>query len=159
MMTSDDTLDGMCGMLMKVENGWNLMTGGSRRKIQPLGGLRKPIGRTGPHRKAGMMTPTMRLISTSVRAYILVKVMGKIRQPKKQKARNALKRPTPLQQNKTLAEAKQAVARVRAARGYYNPVGMNGGPKGKGKGKQLSSFGAGQGHWLWTTLHLRPARP
>ena len=49
---------------------------------------------------------------------------------------------------KTLAEAKQAVARVRAARGYYNPVGMKGNPtgKGKGKGKSRSPFGKGKGN-------------
>ena len=50
--------------------------------------------------------------------------------------------------NKTLAEAKQAVAQVRAARGYYNPVGMKGNPtgKGKGKGKSRSPFGKGKGN-------------
>ena len=47
--------------------------------------------------------------------------------------------------NKTLAEAKQAVARVRAARGYYNPVGMKGNTTGKGKGKTRSPFGKGKG--------------
>ena len=47
--------------------------------------------------------------------------------------------------NKTLAEAKQAMARVRAARGYYNPVGMKGNTTGKGKGKSRSPFGKGKG--------------
>ena len=51
--------------------------------------------------------------------------------------------------NKTLAEAKMAVAKVRAARGYYSPVGMKGGPAGslggKGKGKK-SPFGKGKGN-------------
>ena len=52
--------------------------------------------------------------------------------------------------NKTLAEAKMAVAKVRAARGYYSPVGMKGGPSGslggKGKGKSKSPFGKGKGN-------------
>ena len=46
--------------------------------------------------------------------------------------------------NRTLAEAKQAVAKVRAARGYYSPMGM----KGKGrssKGKKGGSNGKGKG--------------
>ena len=37
--------------------------------------------------------------------------------------------------NRTLAEAKEAVAKVRAARGYYDPSGMKGSaPRDKGKG-------------------------
>ena len=37
--------------------------------------------------------------------------------------------------NRTLAEAKAAVAKVRAARGYYDPMGMKGTGKSKVKGK------------------------
>ena len=53
--------------------------------------------------------------------------------------------------NKTLAEARQAVAKLRAARGYYDPAGMKGSSKsfkgkpGKGHGKAVkgkhTSFG------------------
>ena len=43
--------------------------------------------------------------------------------------------------NKTLAEARQAVARVRAARGYFDPTGTKGHPGhlGGGKGKRKGS--------------------
>eukprot|EP00435_Cladocopium_sp_Y103_P016634 s3724_g4.t1 len=41
--------------------------------------------------------------------------------------------------NRTLAEAKAAVAKVRAARGYYDPMGMKGTGKSKGKGKSKTS--------------------
>eukprot|EP00435_Cladocopium_sp_Y103_P059291 s737_g21.t1 len=44
--------------------------------------------------------------------------------------------------NRTLAEAKQAVARVRAARGYYDPTGTKG-HTGKGKGKPKAGKGKG----------------
>eukprot|EP00435_Cladocopium_sp_Y103_P014653 s1726_g3.t1 len=37
--------------------------------------------------------------------------------------------------NRTLAEARQAVAKVRAARGYFDPAGMKGSTKGASKGK------------------------
>ena len=49
--------------------------------------------------------------------------------------------------NKTLSEARQAVAKVRAARGYFDPAGMKGstskGSKGKGKtkGKPRTALG------------------
>ena len=52
--------------------------------------------------------------------------------------------------NKTLSEARQAVAKVRAARGYFDPAGMKGSskgakgkgkPKGKGKKGSRSSYG------------------
>ena len=53
--------------------------------------------------------------------------------------------------NKTLAEARQAVGKVRAAQGYYDPAGMKGssksfkGKRGKGHGKAVkgkrTSFG------------------
>ena len=47
--------------------------------------------------------------------------------------------------NRTVAEAKQAVAKVRAARGYYySPMGMNG--KGRSsKGEKGGSNGKGKG--------------
>ena len=58
--------------------------------------------------------------------------------------------------NKTLAEAKRAVASVRAARGYYDSSGLKGSPAGKGKrasskGKGKKGYGAcficgGYGH-------------
>ena len=44
--------------------------------------------------------------------------------------------------NRTLAEAKQVVARVRAARGYYDPTGTKG-HTGKGKGKPKAGKGKG----------------
>ena len=65
--------------------------------------------------------------------------------------------------NRTLAEAKQAVAKVRAARGYYSPMGM----KGKGrssKGKKGGSNGKGKGHYgsmfhLWHDRSRLPEVP
>ena len=45
--------------------------------------------------------------------------------------------------NKILAEAKQAVARVRAARGYYDTAGHKGTGPGKGKGKPFGGKGKG----------------
>ena len=61
--------------------------------------------------------------------------------------------------NRTLSEAKQAVARVRQARGYYDGTGTKGGPKGskggkskgksKNKGAQGPCFACGQmGHGI-----------
>jgi len=55
--------------------------------------------------------------------------------------------------NRTLAEAKQVVARVRAARGYYDPTGTKG-HTGKGKGKPK----AGKGKGATAMFHLWPAR-
>ena len=46
--------------------------------------------------------------------------------------------------NKTLAEAKAAVAKVRAARGYYDPAGMKGHAGKKGKAKS-GKAGKGKG--------------
>ena len=46
--------------------------------------------------------------------------------------------------NKTLAEAKSAVAKVRAARGYYDSSGMKGGSSGHQKGKSKSKTGKGK---------------
>ena len=44
--------------------------------------------------------------------------------------------------NKTLSEARKAVAQVRAARGYYNTGGMKGGfGKGKSKGTMVKGKG------------------
>ena len=49
--------------------------------------------------------------------------------------------------NRTLSEAKQAIAKVRAARGYFDPSGVKGSPtrnKGKSKGKgKTKSKGSG----------------
>ena len=55
--------------------------------------------------------------------------------------------------NRILAEAKQAVARVRAARGYYDPTGTKG-HTGKGKGKPKAGKGKGAN---WAMFHLWPA--
>ena len=40
--------------------------------------------------------------------------------------------------NRTLTEAKQAVARVRAAPGYYSPAGMKGNAGAMSKGKKAA---------------------
>ena len=47
--------------------------------------------------------------------------------------------------NRTLTEAKQAVARVRAARGYYNPAGVKGATGTSSKGKKGHPNGKGKG--------------
>ena len=46
--------------------------------------------------------------------------------------------------NKTLADAKKAVAAVRSARGYYDNAGQKGSPAGKGKGKGKKGKGKGK---------------
>ena len=71
--------------------------------------------------------------------------------------------------HRTLREAREAVRKVRAARGYYAPesnMGKGMSPTSaalnKGKGKSGKSFckqeGCWQGLFIWSLLHLRKAQ-
>ena len=119
--------------------------------------MRRPTGRTGHRLLPGPMRMTATTLVVVMMDYMEVKIMS--RQLKNWKVKRLEEAYTlATEANRTLTEAKQAVARVRAARGYYNPAGMKGTTGTSSKGKKGHPNGK-QGDWrLGTMLHLRTAR-